>query len=521
MKVLLVDDDVPMAKYLEKLIPWDELGITMAGKASSGKKALSLFREHLPEVVVTDIGMPQMDGLELAAKMRGINPDVRIIFLTCHEDFHYARRALELEADDYLIKDGMSADQLKTSLQKAIEKWQQDQVTREALVYRQEIYQSKDTWKQQLLSKLTHSQSDQQGVIQEAKRAGIQWSKTHFLTAVGCLQYASFPSTYRLKDTSLLLYAITNVAEELRIAGLSITSLTDSEAHFVCIANYEPNLLHNYVLLFEQYLESLRDRIEELFKIQVSIVYDSPFKGVHELPQRLKLLLQNVGLRYYKSFSIEKLLQADKKLPVEDISGLNGYWIQIREGVKEADSSKAVEALGHIRLFAQKQEPDPMTFKQHCSQWIRVIELEQTKPSDEIWHSCLLKCSRLEDTMALISDKLNNLLMSASGLRLDVKPKLKKIEQWISDHISEDISLVHISEHLYLNPSYFSRYFKQETGMNFTEYVHRYKMKVACRLLKEEELSIEMIAFKLGYMERTYFSKIFKKYVGVSPRDYR
>ncbi|MFH5185898.1 response regulator [Paenibacillus sp. TAB 01] len=93
-KVMLVDDDVPMLKYLSKLISWDGLNAEIVCTAQSGKRALQRFQETSPDLVITDIGMPQMDGLELSAELQKLKPGVRIIFLTCHEEFHYARKAV-------------------------------------------------------------------------------------------------------------------------------------------------------------------------------------------------------------------------------------------------------------------------------------------------------------------------------------------------------------------------------------------------------------------------------------------
>ncbi|GBG07704.1 hypothetical protein PAT3040_02262, partial [Paenibacillus agaridevorans] len=109
---------------------------------------------------------------------------------------------------------------------------------------------------------------------------------------------------------------------------------------------------------------------------------------------------------------------------------------------------------------------------------------------------------------------------AANGGEID-SYKLQSIDSYIAAHLSDNISLVSIASHLYLNPSYFSRYFKKMTGVNFTDYVHRYKMKIALQLMKDKEMTIEMISAHLGYSDRTYFSKVFKKYNGVSPVDYK
>lgn len=89
---MIIDDDVPMLKYLETILNWEELGIEIVASTFSSLKALSLFEELQPDLVITDIGLPQIDGLELAVRFKEKNPDIRVILLTCHEDFYYAKK---------------------------------------------------------------------------------------------------------------------------------------------------------------------------------------------------------------------------------------------------------------------------------------------------------------------------------------------------------------------------------------------------------------------------------------------
>src|SRR5574342_656542 len=122
INIMLVDDDVPMIKYLLKLINWEDHGLNVVGTSYSSIKALEMFKKYKPDLVISDIGLPQMNGLELAEELKQIKPNVRMIFLTCHEDFHYAQKAIQLNADCYLIKDGLTREQLEDSLEKSIKK---------------------------------------------------------------------------------------------------------------------------------------------------------------------------------------------------------------------------------------------------------------------------------------------------------------------------------------------------------------------------------------------------------------
>src|SRR5690606_14275227 len=105
---------------LQQMIDWESLGLHIVGSTYSSTNAMHIFKETLPDIVITDIGLPQKDGIELAEIFLKDKSDVRIIFLTCHEDFNYAQQAVKLKADDYLIKDALTAEQLEQSLKKTI-----------------------------------------------------------------------------------------------------------------------------------------------------------------------------------------------------------------------------------------------------------------------------------------------------------------------------------------------------------------------------------------------------------------
>ncbi|NEW04578.1 response regulator [Paenibacillus sp. SYP-B3998] len=520
-KVMLVDDDVPMMKYVTKLIDWSALQLTLVGSASSGVKALALFHEHRPDLVITDIGMPQMDGIELAAELQKLKPDVKIMFLTCHEEFHYARKAVQLDAEDYLIKDELTTQQLESALLKTIQALTSDKERFEELTYKQDMLKHRETWKAQFWSELLSGVSVA-SIHSQSARLGIAWKRPHFMLAIGDIQYGSFPQKYRYNDVPLLLYAISNICDELPLDGFSLVTLTDKETRLVCIANYQHDLTRNAVEDVHKHLTLLQQNIAEYLKIDISFRFGMPFKEVENIQHQYRSLMQRERWMFYEQMNNVQPRIVESRIWNHDIMGvLGGDWQRLEEAVKGGNELLLAESLNALQAKAETLRLDPDELLLKSSQWMRHMELQHNQPSLDAFHRCLLHCGRWEQAMQLLRSGMRSLLGSATDAWIEKKPKLQLIDQYISDHLSENISLVDIANYLFLNPSYFSRYFKQESGLNFTDYMHRYKMKIACKLLKEKQHSTEIIAMKLGYMERTYFSKVFKKYVGVSPKDYR
>ncbi|QGQ95113.1 response regulator [Paenibacillus psychroresistens] len=521
IKVMLVDDDAPMLKYLSKLLPWQEMGLEVVATAQSSKRALHQFYEIPVDIVITDIGMPHMDGLELVTEIKRSNPHVRVIFLTCHEDFKFARKAVQLQADDYLIKDELTEAQLRKSLIKAIDELKEVQEKIGESTYKQELMKNKGVLKHQFFKQITLDLATDEIVV-VGRRMGIDWKHSHFFMALGYLHMDSLLEQYRYEDEKLLLYAIENISEELEIGSNHVTTFLDPNFHFVCLLNYQPDISQNTQEQFLSYLSQLQTKIKEFIKVKISVYAAAPFRGVDGIRLNYKQMKQwNHGSYYNDTDLGQANIHTESPLWSMDEQLLSEDWNLISQGMKEKRLEKVTLSLNSIELKARELQLDPVHFKRKCSQRIHSLELENRMPSDTSFHTALLKSNRLDETMQMMLFKMTEIQTSNSEIAFQKTPKLQKIDQYILEHLNENISLVDIAEHLYLNPSYLSRNFKEETGMNFTDYVHLYKMKLACQMVKNKQANIELIGLKLGYQERTYFSKIFKKYVGVSPKDYR
>ncbi|MCL6459056.1 MAG: response regulator, partial [Gorillibacterium sp.] len=124
MKIFMVDDDIEMLNGLEAFVPWAEYGFQLVGKSNNAYDSLDEIKATKPDILVTDITMPGINGFELARECKAVLPDLKVVFLTCHEDFEYAREAFKLQAEDYLVKHTLTEEELlekMLSLKTAIE----------------------------------------------------------------------------------------------------------------------------------------------------------------------------------------------------------------------------------------------------------------------------------------------------------------------------------------------------------------------------------------------------------------
>ncbi|MEH7503573.1 response regulator [Neobacillus drentensis] len=523
-KIMLIDDDVPMLKYLEKLVQWNSLELTICAATYSSLKALHLFCKTLPDIVISDIGLPQMNGLELAEKFREIKPDVRMIFLTCHEDFYYAKRAVQLGADEYLIKDELTSEQLEKSLRKSLQHLKNSRDNLELYSFRETIQKNRDILKQNFLDQILVGRNIED-LIGYGKRLGIHWDFPEFIVGISFIDFSSLPEKYNLRDLPVIKYGILNIAEELAQNVEGMTTILDKEQNFYIILNFRYSISRNIFEEYYRYIVHLQQRVKEYLKITLSFLYSESIIRRPDLGIEIFKLSKSRYQAFYNDSTICRLNpNLRNKWNFNSNELLKSLGSTLMKAYDNNDLPTMIKTINELEALSIEKWINPIQFKENGERWIHIMEVKSgisIKKDDFIY---FLKHSfKLKEVILLLKNKTSQLVCCLEDKQYDSKkkPKLQEIDQYIIEHLSDNISSADMANFLFLNPSYFSRYFKKLAGENFTDYIHRFKMKTAEKMLQEKEESIEIIASRLGYSDRTYFSKIFKKHTGYSPGEYK
>ncbi|MEF2246787.1 response regulator [Paenibacillus sp. IITD108] len=519
-KVMIIDDDVPVLKVLEQMINWEELNLQLIGTSYSSTKAMHLFQEMSPDIIITDIGLPKKNGIELAEMFIKQKPGVRIIFLTCHEDFHYAQQAVKLDADDYLIKDQLTEEQLKESLLKSIRFLApKDQTGLEKM-----SNYNNDLYKQGLFQRIIDGVRTEE-ILVHAKQLGIKWEYPDFMIAEANMVYATFDEFYEKKDILSILYAVYNIAVELSDSYEGITVFLEQEnKNIIIIYNFRPNLAHNTEQHLQHFMKNLYDRCVQFLKIRLRILI---FTDRTDL-QTLRAIYLQTDKELNLFYEPEDVIVTSRKQFSRIVFSsrteqfLDNYKAQIERTLVKSDKEGIASVLQEI-LSTAKDRIEPHAFISSAAFLLRELEMAFAGRSDEDCYYYMGIAKNADDVLDLMQRRLNELLLNRGERTASViqEPKLQVIQNYIDEHLSENITSIDMAYYLYLNPSYFSRYFKRLTGINFTDYVHQYKMEIASKILKTSNQTLESVSMMLGYSDRPYFSKVFKKYVGMTPSDYK
>jgi two-component system response regulator YesN len=523
INVMLVDDDVPMIKYLRQLINWEEHGFNIVGTVYSSTKALEMFEQYKPELVITDIGLPQMNGIELAAEFKQMKPNVHIIFLTCHEDFHYAQKAVQLNADYYLIKDELTKEQLEECLQQSMSKIKETYAIIDGIVNQEILNRNIELLKHSLFDRLI-KKDEPQSLILFAKKLGIDWEHPSFILGTSSISFSTYIEKFSYQDISIIKYGIYNIACDIAKNYDGFTFFNEQES-IVFVYNFRQNIKFDHYQYIQTILSEIKKAASEFLGVEISFVFARQAQDIKNIGSVFQHIVRNRNHFFYYKAPIFNWDMRPFQIAFCPISRLlDKEMNDIVLAVKEKDRHLVKEILANLSQTAKTKNLDPEEMKKVISRRIRLIELQYTETdTNEGFYTFLEECLSLDDAVNLIEKKL--IQLTQLNERLDSpgskEPKLQEIDQYIFKNLAENVTSVDVAAHLYMNPSYFSRYFKRLTGENFTDYAHRFKIGIAAKILEQTGESVEEVAIKCGYSDRTYFSKVFKKYTKMTPREYR
>ncbi|WP_438444072.1 response regulator transcription factor [Gorillibacterium sp. sgz5001074] len=518
-KVMLVDDDVPMLDYIGGMLDWSSHGLEIAGETFSSELALDLFRRTKPDLVITDIGLPVMDGIELAQRMRKIHPEVRIIFLTCYEEASYLKKAFQLDADDYLIKDELTERMLSEAVGKSLKWVRGREESLEKIAYRSDIERNKDVLKQQFFEQVLKGGS-QRETLQFGERLGIRWTGEQlFMLQMVHPDTGAVAEAYDLADLPLLLYAVYNIALELAVQDGHITPfLYKDDLYLVCHDRAGTKADSTRYFTFT---ERLMEKTRQFLKIGLYPVQTAEWVGLGGIGTLYKKLHRIKEMWFY-SDNGRLPAPAQEAPPLPEPEEFKKERAMAAKAFEDGNPVFLDLAVDGIRAKAKHKRYQPPSLLGACEELVRYLAGEFHFQPAQTLFGTLQRTVRLEEAVGVLKGELKKgLKQTLSTEPVAQDASLAHINRFIEDHIHETVTSIDAANHLRLNSSYFSRLFKKKTGINFTEYVHQYKMKMAKRLLDDPEETVENVAYTLGYSDRAYFSKVFKKVVGTSPSEYK
>jgi two-component system response regulator YesN len=396
---------------------------------------------------------------------------------------------------------------------------------------------NRDVLKHSFLRRLLEGHERLEDTIEFGKRLGIRWDYPHYAVCLGSLDMASFTVHYTRKDVPLIEYGIYNIAQEISVkmkAKYCSVQLTPFLMHldqavfghytFLIAVNFHNRLEVNIYEVIREYAYEVRQRVRDYLKVSVRFIGSRDFTDLHHIRKTVTALKKADTDYYYHDSFLEFANSAcSTKWNKTDAALLAMTSDEFFMCMKKQQYSSISGIFKQAANTAKQERSDPWQWIAACVRWLQIIHAEMNVPLAEDAYYLLQRSRRWTESIQIMERQMTFVESPSAAVHTayEKEPKLQMIDQYILDHISETITTVSMAQHLFLNPNYFSRYFKKITKENFIDYVHRYKIELAVKLLQNKFETVESIAMKLGYSDRTYFSRVFKKYRDMTPSEYR
>lgn len=511
-KVLIVDDEKMIRMGMQKVIQYKNPELEEVLVAASGSEALEIIRECRPEIMITDINMTEMTGLELIEQAREIVPEQRVVVLTGYDKFEYARCCLRLRVEDFFLKP-IDEDDLSAAIRKQVDYLNRAKSEEKS---HQIIWRAKGVSEQaeleKCMRKLVHRKYVDESFMEELY--------THYLFEQGqimtlAILVPQICMEHNDQEDRFYAMSVKNICMDMIDARGNGVTFTDDNGTIVMVLfenDEEADVLER--------IGDITNILKDEFNTKPKVVVGSEVQGFQNLhisyndavyllehekeAVRDIVLTNNVQSRT----DIIRDLFAELKQQMNMNVGNTEYVLKVFNTF-----CKAVESY-NLSVANVRKCCFEMATSVYFSYISEVCEAEDNRLSQL---SKNLLCACREEACEMTRMFLEQLL----GKEENVHELITKAKYYIGENLAEELSVSNIAESLFVTPNYFSRLFKRVMGEGCNEYIVRRRIEKAISLLETTTIKTGKIAMMVGYQDTNYFSLAFKKYTGKSPTKYR
>lgn len=506
-KILVVDDEFLLRQGIKHLIDWQKEGFEIVGEASNGKEALELIKKLEPHIVISDIVMPVMDGVDFSKILKAKYPEIQIIILSSYSNFNYVKDAFKFGVNDYILKPTLNPDDLLNLLKNAAKNIPNFVLkTSETKTFDINFF---------LCQQINNFDS----------KLKIKGAEKYFPYNSYCLIGCNIKKLVHNNSTNIsLMKSILSEAVKKNFSNLIYYEIDSSEDYFLILLNFEKE---NYVHAFHNIRKMVSYVSEEL--PEVFFVQSKTFTSINNLHEIYdKSLVSLFGYRFY--FKDKNLISYEDfpKKHIEEKFDFKYYSNQLY--LLNIDT-----ALNYLKNFISlviknciMNEFDLKTLLENAIYNILNIldeldfdinelnnskreifqKIDEAEFSDDLLSIMNDIISKINDTINKSQNPLNNQMIN-------------KIIEYISEHYNEQLSLKQLADIFHFNYYYLSSYFSSYNNEGFSEYLNKIRVEKAAELLCNEKIPVSEISYMVGYSDHSYFCKVFKKFRKVTPSEFR
>jgi two-component system response regulator YesN len=528
MKVLIVDDEDLVRERFRTLFPLKKHGYELVGEAEDGEEALELCRRYQPDIVITDVVMPGMNGIQLTKQLKEEMPSVKVIILSCHREFDFAQKAIAYGAFDYMLKVRTRPPQLLDVLDRARKSLEQERKqSLEQIQLRYQFSKNHYLLRKQFIWELMQGYYATDSEMTK-QREGLKMHAVKPIFVIALLQMDgnfSLREKYSMSDISLLRYAQMKILEEVAIGGIQVDAFLweDNRIGLWIQGNTDRKQLE---LACVAYMQNAAKQSSAYMPFTFSAGISDPQEALR--PKKWYKAVQQ-GL-------VEAGLALDRRFH-EEPAKLHMYadvlkhpfvaWSDYREkqlqdlllSLNVAAGSEQLEAWLYNKALPLIDQVNP----QEVVGWLRKCVLEWFPTGADLEQNAQLRLEELESASQVLIF-LKRMLLARGNCHTKQSGYSDMVQQakaYIESHYHESCGVGTVSEAIFISSNYLSHVFKKEMGMTFTDYCTHYRILKAKDMLINSSLKISEISERVGFQDCKYFTRIFRRSTGKSPSSYR
>lgn len=531
LKVVIIDDEALIRRGLQEIIDWGGLGFRIAGEAEDGELGLELIRSEQPDVVVTDIKMPFMDGLEMITACCREDIKTRYLILSGYDEFDYAREAMKNGVKHYLLKPVDQEELIRVLLQIKEEVQSEEQNKQYLQTLEQKLQENYAVLREKFIYELVAEKlSFQQVLEKDLEYYNIKFDNRYFeiilFEADGLSEDTiSVESCERERQKTRLIISDTAAKVFIRHQLPFVSSGFEDAVVFVLNTTGPEEIGRGA-------LEEISAMIRKVACISISIGVSSTAVGINKLPA---LYRQAQAALKYKLFegdgSILYYSDMDNNYKAKYFFPYDKAKLLIFS-VIDCDKEKASVILDSIMAeINSRTDLSPHHIYRMCTEILFNlrkaldevgVNMEEIEKEDVLSAQIIASKRTLEELRSWMNRIVSNAIAYLQNrLTNTTNENIDRIILFIRSNYAEDITLEAISKKFFIEPTYFSKLFKKATGQTYLNYLTEIRVQRACELLKNPDTKVYEVAGKVGYEDQRYFSQIFRKYTQLTPSEYR
>ncbi|MFC5402248.1 response regulator transcription factor [Cohnella soli] len=528
-KILIVDDEIFVRMGLKMSIDWHAHGLQLIGEASNGQQALELMKETTPDIVITDIKMPVMDGIKLIQEIAAAYPAVKCLVLSNYDEFELVKEAMKLGALDYFLKVTIESEKLIEAIKRVCERLDGERrAANEVREIVRAMNEHRTVIERKYYLELIQPEA-KPGTFHAAVEAlGLKlYDHSGAILMLLLRDYGKLLSERFQSNRRLLEFTILNVVEELINHHSSGKIIEHSDGVYAMIVSWKDQTDERQV---SDLADRVRTALHDYLSIESNVVCGAAFQGYEQLRDGLVALDKAKLEAFYEDAG--SVLRIGQTAFSDD--GVSETYLnakgQLALYVQLGDGPRIAACLDAFLDCVKMERIDPVLAKRHVLNLVGIVQDELSlriedkgnAPIDTAIAGKIDEAAGFAELKEIVLPFARQCEIRLESFRLQgPRDEIVQAIEYVKRHYAGKVSLEDIARRAAMNKSYFSRLFKQETGEAFQDFLIRTRMEQARELLLASDKKVADIAAEVGYNDIFYFTRAFKQYFKMSPGEYK